>query len=139
MNRKGISTKRNASIRVDEDRGIWYESDGIGVGEILSLFKVLDFGSFGERHKASGYDAESYESDSSKLIILPLSETERSIEWLNSEYERGNYARKKQLMNLTNATVKEIDRRILSNKIGSRKMDLYKSRRMYKDFIDYRS
>ncbi len=136
---KGISTKSQPSIKVNEDSGVWFESDGLGVTELLSLVKLIDFDAFSLKGEAKGYSAKGYEYDSQRIIIKPVSKVKKSIKSLESEYDEGNYARKKQLRGLVTVTIKDIERNIYREKDVDERLKLHESRALYLNWLRSRN
>ena len=93
---KGVKT----SIIVDEKSGIWFESQGIMID--VKTLKDTDC-------KANGYPDEEYIGDASKVVILPSSKVEESIDWVRGEYIGANRPyRKAQLEKLVKMTLNHI-------------------------------
>lgn len=114
--------------------GIWFESRGLGLMEMFSLAKMLDFGGL-TKTEAKGYNKDSYNSDASRMVILPVSQVENTVGWLKTEWDNGNNARKQQLVRLSERTIREIQREIPKYENPRFREELNQSRQLYRDFV----
>lgn len=108
MASKGIKS----SIIHDEKSGVWFESNGALIDVITLLDGGLGnmFSSNGiGKNQAKGYTQEEYVEDASKVVMMPSSKVEESIEWLEYEYAIARTpTRKAQLERLIKMTLNRI-------------------------------
>ena len=124
--RKGIRTT------VDDQSGIWFESGGV-VSDMVSLIELVGFDDLLKENKASGIPKDQYECDASKIIVLPSEKSKKTVEWLMKEYVNGDRKRKKQVKKLLNIAIKEIDKRLRKQNNVDIRIDLHKSRKMFRE------
>ena len=133
MARKGIGTAKN--IHVNESSGLWFESRG-SLTDVVSLLGILDFGSLLGTNEAKGYTEDEYELDANNVIVFPSAESEKTIEWLIGEYVDGNQRRKNQVKKLLRLAIKQIESKIGKVDNVDVRIDLHKSRKMFKEALD---
>ena len=132
MARKGIGTAK--SIKVNESSGLWFESRG-SLTDVVSLLGILDFGNLLGTNEAKGYTEEEYELDANNVIVFPSDESQKTIEWLIEEYANGNQRRKNQVKKLLRLAVKQIESKIGKVDNVDVRIDLHKSRNMFKEVL----
>ena len=134
---KGIPTKEQNQIVIDDKSGVWFVSHGI-VEDIIavSLKKLVNFDSLLKTNEAKGISRESYESISPKIIIIPSKDVDVSIEWLEFEYEDGNNSRKAELKRMVRITIKQIEKRLPIERDIDTRMELHLSRKKYIEFLN---
>lgn len=132
--RKGIRTTDNSmsGVRVDESSGLWFESQGV-VSEMVSLVQLIGFDDLIKEKKASGISRDQYEADGEKIIVFPSEESKKTVKWLLNEYINGDRKRRKQVKRMLNIAIKEIDRRLGKENIIDIRVDLHKSRKMFRE------
>lgn len=131
----GIKTSQTqlSHILVNENSGIWFESNGISK-ETIQLAHIIGFDNV-DMKVAKGYDRTTYEKDASQIAILPVSKAEQSIDWLEEEYKSSNHIRKHKLINLVKMARARISKELGRTNPSDMKVELHKSRRLYNDFI----
>ena len=130
--RKGIKTNSVSQVRIDEETGIWFESDGV-VSDMVSLINLVGFDDLLKDNKASGITKEQYQADGSNIIVLPSEEAEKTVRWMMNEYIDGDRKRKKQIKRMLDIAIKEIDKRLRRQDHIEIRLDLHKSRKMFRD------
>lgn len=127
-----ITNAPPSDIRIDETSGIWFESNGV-VSEMVSLIQLLGFDDLVEKKKASGLPKEQYQADASKIIVYPSDKSKETTRWLMKEYIDGDRVRKNQVRKLLNIAIKEIDGQLRTQKHIDIRIDLHKSRKMFRE------
>lgn len=131
----GLASKGvKSSIRYDERSGVWFESQGI-VGEVVSLMQMMGFNEIMGKQEAKGYTKTSYESDASKVVILPSNKAKMSVEWLKKEWKTASRPRKNQLLNIVRMARKRISIELGKVLSSSTKVQLHESRNAYNRFL----
>ena len=134
MARKGIKTANmpHNSIKVDERSGIWFESNGV-LSEMVTLVQLFGFDDLLANNKAKGLPKEQYEDDASNIIVFPSEKSRDTIDWLVDEYVNGDRVRRKQVRRLLDVAVKEIDKQLGRQPNIDIRIDLHRSREMFRD------
>jgi len=134
MARKGIKTANMPynSIQVDERSGIWFESNGV-LSEMVTLVQLFGFDDLLSSNKAKGLPKAQYEEDASNIVVFPSEKSKETINWLIDEYVNGDRVRKKQVKRLLDVAVKEIDRELGRQPNIDIRIDLHRSREMFRD------
>ena len=126
----GISTTPQ---KFSESSGLWFESNGISK-DTVQLSHMIGFDNV-DIKVAKGYERTEYERDASQIAILPVSKAEKSIRWLEDEYESSNQARKHKLMNIVKMARARISKELGMRNPSSTKVELHKSRNLFNNFI----
>ena len=136
MASKGVKS----TIIHDEKSGVWFESQGI-LTDVLTLLDGGFDGMFSSngigKGEARGYTKQEYVEDASKVVMMPSSKVEESIEWLETEYLMARTPqRKAQIERLIKMTLNRI--RMELNKENPRYVrgQLIDSYKMYINLLD---
>jgi len=124
MSRKGVRTK-------NPDKVIWFTSRGV-VSDVVSLLQLMDFSSL---MKSKGYKESEYTRDARKIAVLPASEAEKSVEWLEKEWGKGTPARRRKILHLAKMTRNRISLELLHKPPPSTQAHLRKSHQLYGGFV----
>lgn len=135
MSAKGVKS----SIIVDEKSGIWFESNGI-LADVITLLDSGMGGLFANgigKGEAQGYTQEEYYEDASKVVLMPSSKVEESIDWLEHEYAMARTPqRKAQLERLIRMTLNRIRLELNNTKQGYQVGQLNDAYKMYNNLLD---
>ena len=134
MARKGIKTANmpNNSIRANETSGIWFESNGV-LSEMVTLVQLFGFDDLLANNKAKGLPKAQYEDDASKIVVFPSEKSKDTINWLIDEYVNGDRVRRKQVKRMLDVAVKQIDRELGQQPNIDIRVDLHRSREMFRE------